>query len=188
MTPQQLKRNNIILLVCLVVSIAIFPTFQADRVVLKHFVLASIVLSSIFCLDFSPRTRRILLPAGSAVILLLILSYFIKIDLLEIFDYVAMFAFLLLIVVFIIRHIARKENVDATIIISSVNGYLLLGVLWALLLHSTYAMEIILLEFPSAEHLRQWLTSSDYAPLGEIRKESTNSRAVVVEGYAPGSQ
>jgi len=41
-------------------------------------------------------------------------------------EYTATFLFLLLIVVFIIRHIARKKEVDATIIVSSINGYQLL--------------------------------------------------------------
>jgi uncharacterized membrane protein len=141
MTPQQLKRNNIILLVCLVISIAVFPTFQMERILIKHIVLAAIVLSSVFCLDFRPRTRRILLPTGLLVIVLLQVSTFIDIELLHILDYTATFLFLLLIVVFIIRHIARKKEVDAAIIVSSVNGYLLLGILWSLLLHSTYALE-----------------------------------------------
>ena len=41
---------------------------------------------------------------------------------------------------------------------------------------------IILLEFPSAEHLRRWLTSPEYAPLGAIREKSAKANAVVVEG------
>ena len=141
MTPQQLKRNNIILLVCLVISIAVFPVFQSPRIVFKHAILAAIVLSSMFCLNFRPRTQRILSTAGVLVIFLLLLSNFVDSDVLNLLDYLATFGFLLLIVVFIIGHIARKKEVDATIIISSVNGFLLLGVLWSLLLNSAYFLE-----------------------------------------------
>lgn len=152
MTPQQLKRNNVILLVCLVISITVFPIFQSERVILKHSILAAIVLSSIFCLDFRPRTRRILLPPGLLVIFLLMLTNFIDDVMLNILDYIATFSFLLLIVVFLIRHIARKKKVDAAIIVSSVNGYLLLGILWSLLLHSTYAIESHILGMSPVMH------------------------------------
>ena len=141
MTPQQLKRNNIILLVCPVIAIAVFPIIQPPRALFKNLVLAVIVLSSIFCLDFRKKTLSILIPIGLAVIILLLLSNFFENDFLNILDYIATFLFLVLIVVSIIRYIARENQVDATIIISSINGYLLLGVLWSLLLHSTYILE-----------------------------------------------
>ena len=81
------------------------------------------------------------MATGLAVIFLLLLSSFFENDFLNILDYIATFLFLVLIVVFIIRHIARKNEVDATIIISSINGYLLLGVVWSVLLHSAYILE-----------------------------------------------
>jgi len=158
MTPQQIKRNNIILLVCLLLAISVFPLFQVNRIVLKNVLLATIVLSSTFCLDFRPWTRRILNPVGFAVITLLLLSVYINNDLLHTIDYIATFLFLLLVVVFIVRHIARKKEVDAAIIVSSINGYLLLGVLWALLLHSAYVLESTIpgnapsMDFPGGGH------------------------------------
>jgi voltage-gated potassium channel len=141
MTPQKLKRNNIILLACLLIAIAVFPIIQPQRALFRNLVLATIVLSSIFCLDFRKETLRILRPIGLVVILLLVLSNFLGSDFLNILDYSATFLFLVLIVVSIIRYIAREKEVDATIIISSINGYLLMGVLWSLLLHSTYILE-----------------------------------------------
>ena len=41
---------------------------------------------------------------------------------------------------------------------------------------------IIILEFPSINHIRQWLASPEYAPLATLREKSTRTRAVVVEG------
>lgn len=141
MTPQKLKRNNIILLVCLLIAISVFPIIQPQRALFRNLVLATIVLSSIFCLDFRKEILRILRPIGLVVILLLVLSNFFGGDFLNMLDYIATFLFLVLIVVSIIRYIAREKEVDATIIISSINGYLLMGVLWSLLLHSTYILE-----------------------------------------------
>ena len=43
---------------------------------------------------------------------------------------------------------------------------------------------IIILEFPSAEHLRRWLTSPEYAPLAALREKSTRAKAVAVEGLS----
>ncbi len=44
---------------------------------------------------------------------------------------------------------------------------------------------VILLEFPSAERLRNWLASPEYAPLAALRGKSAKARAVVVEGCPP---
>ena len=41
---------------------------------------------------------------------------------------------------------------------------------------------IVLLEFPSTEHLKQWLMSPEYTALAPIREKSTNAKAIVVEG------
>jgi voltage-gated potassium channel len=53
------------------------------------------------------------------------------------------FCFNVFITVFMIRHVARHKNVTVTILINSINGYLLIGVLGAVLL----AMSEILQEF-----------------------------------------
>jgi voltage-gated potassium channel len=49
-------------------------------------------------------------------------------------DSITTFLFLVAIVVLMIRHIAHSRDVNRTIILSSINGYLLLGVLSAVLL------------------------------------------------------
>ncbi len=41
---------------------------------------------------------------------------------------------------------------------------------------------IIVLEFPSSDHLKQWLMSPEYVALAPIRQKSTNTRAIVVQG------
>jgi voltage-gated potassium channel len=141
MKPQHLKRNNIILLVSLVALMTVMPLLSPARIFIRTVILAAIVLSSMFCLDFRPRAKRAIIPTGVAVILLLFISSFVGNDYLDVIDYVVTFIFLLIIVGAMVRHIGRTDKVDAAIIVSSVNGYLLLGVLWALLLYSAYFFE-----------------------------------------------
>ena len=43
---------------------------------------------------------------------------------------------------------------------------------------------IIVIEFPSFEHIKNWLISPEHAPLAEIRQRSTIAKAIIVEGYA----
>ncbi len=44
---------------------------------------------------------------------------------------------------------------------------------------------IVILEFPSLEGLEAWNQSPEYQELALLRAEATDSRAFVVEGYAP---
>ena len=44
---------------------------------------------------------------------------------------------------------------------------------------------IILLEFPSSDHITRWLMSKEQIPLDEIRRRATNSQAIIVEGCSP---
>lgn len=53
-------------------------------------------------------------------------------------------------------------------------------------LSSNWAPErIIILEFPSSEHITRWLMSKEHMPLADLRRESTNAKAIIVEGCSP---
>ena len=43
----------------------------------------------------------------------------------------------------------------------------------------------VILEFPSLEKARAFIAAPDYAPLAALRQRTTNSRLVIIEGYAP---
>lgn len=43
---------------------------------------------------------------------------------------------------------------------------------------------IIVLEFPTAERMRQWNSSPEYLELAPLRTRATRTRAIVVEGVA----
>ena len=41
---------------------------------------------------------------------------------------------------------------------------------------------LILLEFPSEGHIREWLSSTEYQTIAPLREASTETRAVVIQG------
>jgi uncharacterized protein (DUF1330 family) len=45
---------------------------------------------------------------------------------------------------------------------------------------------IIIVEFPSSEEVRRWLSSPEYQELAPLRESSTPTRAILLEGYGGG--
>jgi voltage-gated potassium channel len=134
MKLKNLSRNNIILLVCLLALIILFPLFREKDSMVRDLLLTAIFFSGIFSLDFSDRSLKILLPLGTATAATTWIGHFIKNDAVYLVDNVTTFLFLIAIVVLMVRHIARSRDVTRTIIFSAINGYLLIGVLSAVLL------------------------------------------------------
>jgi len=126
MTQNRLTRNNLILLICLLIVVLFYPVLSVHRRLILKIIFAAIILSGTFSLEFKKRTRNILITCGTVAIFLNWLSYFI------INDWLKITAFF-----------ARSKNVTLTILINSINCYLLIGVLGAVLL----AMEEILQKF-----------------------------------------
>lgn len=146
MTQVKLTRNNIILLTCLLVTIFFFPALSAHRLLLRDIIFTAIILSGIFSLDFAKKTRRILIASGTATICLSWLNFFVTNDLLGFISFLSFFCFNLFITVFMIGHIARSKQVTGTIIVNSINCYLLIGILGAVLLAMTDIVQNIFLK------------------------------------------
>ena len=94
----------------------------------------AIILSSMFSLEFSEKKQNILIGFGIATIFSIWLDVFIANEFLGLIIFFSFFCFNGFVTVFMIRHIARSENVTSTILINSINGYLLIGILGAVLL------------------------------------------------------
>jgi hypothetical protein len=141
MTQKQLTRNNIILLICLLLIIFFYPSLSTPRLLIRDIIFTAIILSGAYSLDFSKKTRRILIIPGIITITLTWLSYFFVNDALGLVAFLSFFCFNVFITVFMIRHIARSHQVTLTIIINSINGYLLIGVLGAVLLAMTQLVQ-----------------------------------------------
>ena len=140
MPQNKLTINNLILLICLLIAVLFHPLLSVHLGLISKIIFTAIILSGTFALEFKKRTRNILIASGTVTIFLTWLSYFIINDWLKITAFFSFFCFNMFIAVFMIRHIARSKNVTLNILISSINGYLLIGVLGALWL----AMEEIL--------------------------------------------
>ena len=143
MKQNRLNINNIILLNCLIVMILFFPILSFDRVLMKDILFTAIIFFGTFSLDFVKRAQRILIASGTVTIILDWINHFVASDVSGLVFSFSFFFFNLFVVVFMVRHIAKSEKVNGTIIINSINGYLLLGILGAVLL----AMAEILQKF-----------------------------------------
>ena len=42
---------------------------------------------------------------------------------------------------------------------------------------------IIVIEFPTEDHVRDWLTSPEYQAIAPLREEGADTAAILVEGY-----
>jgi voltage-gated potassium channel len=134
MTQKQLARNNIILLFCLLLVIFFYPTLSKQRLLMRDVIFTAIILSGTYSLDFAKKTRNILIISGIITIVLTWFYYFLPKDILGLVSFLSFFSFNMFVTVFMIRHIARSKEVTLTIIINSINGYLLIGILGAVLL------------------------------------------------------
>jgi voltage-gated potassium channel len=134
MTQKQLARNNIILLFCLLLVIFFYPALSKQRLLMRDVIFTAIILSGTYSLDFAKKTRNILLFSGIVTIVLTWIYYFFDKDILGLVSFLSFFSFNMFVTVFMIRHIARSKEVTLTIIINSINGYLLIGILGAVLL------------------------------------------------------
>ena len=134
MTQKQLARNNIILLFCLLLVIFFYPALSKQRLLMRDVIFTAIILSGTYSLDFAKKTRNILIISGIITIVLTWVYYFFDEDILGLVAFLSFFSFNMFVTVFMIRHIARSKEVTLTIIINSINGYLLIGILGAVLL------------------------------------------------------
>ena len=101
---------------------------------MRDIIFTAIILSGMYSLDFAKKTRNILIIPGILTIFLTWIDHFFAKDILRLVSFLSFFSFNLFITVFMVRHIARSKEVTLTIIINSINGYLLIGILGTLLL------------------------------------------------------
>jgi uncharacterized protein (DUF1330 family) len=46
---------------------------------------------------------------------------------------------------------------------------------------------IVILEFPTAQHMERWNASPEYAAVAPLRARAATTRAIALEGYSPAS-
>jgi voltage-gated potassium channel len=141
MTPKHLARNNIILLICLLIVILFYPLLSSHRALARDVIFTAIILSGTFSLSFKKLRQKFLIFSGAITIILMWLDFFFPIDLVSLISFLSFFCFNVFITVFMVRHVARNKHVDLTIIINSINGFLLVGLLGAVLLAITEVLQ-----------------------------------------------
>ncbi|RLC19439.1 MAG: hypothetical protein DRI24_00125 [Deltaproteobacteria bacterium] len=132
--PARLRRNNIVLLVCMLILVLFFPVISSRKEFFGDVIFSGIILAGIFSLNFTERTRKILLATGGTTICLLWFSFFFDSRVWVLLAFINMFFYQSFILFFMIRHVGRSQAVNGTIILNAVNGYVLIGFLGALLL------------------------------------------------------
>ena len=132
--PDHLRRNNIFLLLSLLILVLFFPLISQNTRLLGDILFGGIVMASIFSLNFAEKTRKVLFATGGSVIILLFISFLTDHRVWVLFSFFNMFVYQICIVFFMIRHVSRSPDVNGTIILNAVNGYVLIGFLGALLL------------------------------------------------------
>jgi len=142
--PPRLFRNNVILLACLLVMILVVPLFEARNTLFRDLLFSGIFFSGIFALEFPPRARIFLLLMATLATFTTWANYFFGTGILHMVDFGTSFITLAVIVALMIRHISRSSNVTPAIILGSVNGYLLLGLLGAVSLSIGNAISLIM--------------------------------------------
>jgi hypothetical protein len=143
--PARLSRNNLVLLLCLLVLILFYPVLSTGKEFLRGVILTGIVLASIFSLNFKEVTRKILITSGGTTIVLLWVSVFFRSPTWALIAFINLFVYQIFILFFMIRHVSRSRQVDGTIILNAVNGYLLIGFLGSLLLAMAEFFELLIL-------------------------------------------
>ena len=132
--PDRLRRNNIFLLLSLLILVLFFPLIAEKTKLVGEILFIGVVLASIFSLNFAEKIRKILMVTGGSTIILLLISSFADHRVWLLISFFNMFVYQICIIFFIIRHVSRSPEVNGTIILNAVNGYVLIGFLGALLL------------------------------------------------------
>lgn len=131
-------RNNLILFICIIVLFVIGTSFDFfDRApFISGVFFTFLVLSAIFAIDFLPIIKKGLLINGFFVIGFIWLDYIYPQRIIGVIGFVLLAFFLFAITVSLIVHVASSKDVNANIIFSAINGYLLLGIIGGIALLS----------------------------------------------------
>ncbi len=123
-------RNNLILFVCIVLLFIIGPSISLDD---KTFIYASffsvLIISSVFVIDYTRVIRKLLFYTGFIIVVIVWLDVFFDNKFFNTMPFLLLSVFLFLITISLIVHVALSKNVNANIIFSAINGYLLLGII-----------------------------------------------------------
>ena len=111
------------------------PVLSSHTVLMKSILFTAIIFFGTFSLDFVKKAQKLLIVSGTVTICLNWLDHFFPSHVFDLVFSLSFFFYNLFIVVFMVRHIAKSEKVNVSIIINSISGYLLIGILGSVLLN-----------------------------------------------------
>lgn len=125
---KNLLKTNIILLIALIVLIFLMPAMPLDVPLISRILLALVVISGLFAVDFSRTLFRILFSFALIVIGVTLLGLFLpETNSLTYLTFSLNTIFFILITIALITHVAGANNVDTATLLCAVNSYLLIG-------------------------------------------------------------
>jgi hypothetical protein len=133
-TPKVLKRNNLILLTCLIFLILFLPGISGDaRHWLVDIILSLIIIAGVSSLEFDKKTMKKLSYFGAVTLLLIWVNIIVQYDVVRMLTFVLAVCFFIYITLNMIKHIAQSKNVNSIIILNAINSYLLMGIIGSFL-------------------------------------------------------
>ncbi len=133
-SPEVLKRNNLILLTCLIILILLLPIIPGDgRHWLADIILSLIIISGVSSLKFKKKTMKKLSYFGATTLLLIWINKIVNYNLTKMITIIIVVCFIIYITLRMIIHIAQSRKVTSVIILNAINSYLLMGIIGSLL-------------------------------------------------------
>lgn len=125
---KNLWRNNVILMVALVIMIFLMPLFPDKSGLYIRLVLGTVVLSGVFAAEYSRKVFGILFFMGIVVMIAMALGFiFPDARSIVALGFVLVTFSLTLSTIALVSHVAGAETVDRSTIACSINSYLLMG-------------------------------------------------------------
>jgi voltage-gated potassium channel len=129
-SPAVLKRNNLILLTCLIILILFLPAISIDGMHLfVDIILSLIIIVGVSSLEFNKKTMKILSYFGAISLLLIWINNILGGDTIKMITNVALVCFIIFITLNMIIYIAKSRKVTSVIILNAINSYLLMGLI-----------------------------------------------------------
>ena len=129
-----LRRNNIVLLITLVLLLFFVPVIPGKDTLLTSLLLGVLVVSGLFAADFIKIAFRILATFGSLVLIGLFLGQvFPESRELSIITFLLITLFFVVVTIALVAHVSTAREVDGATLLAAINSYLLIGITLSIL-------------------------------------------------------
>jgi hypothetical protein len=133
-TPEVLKRNNLILLTCLIILILFLPAISGNGTPwIGDIILSLIIIAGVSSLEFDKKTMKRLSYFGAISLLLIWINIISNFEIIKMITFIVVVCFIIYITLNMIIYIAKSRKVTSVIILNAINSYLLMGIIGSFL-------------------------------------------------------